>query len=345
MSHSKDNHTEKPGREEGSQVRREMLISGGRILISAAILCGLISKAQALDFPTHVVRIIVPYAPGGSAEAQARTLAEGLTKVWKQQVIVEDKPGAGTTIGAAYVAGAVPDGYTLYLAGTSHTISPSLYSGMRYDAVRSFSPVSRVATSPFILMVNPSLGIGSIADLLALARSKPGQLTYSTSGVGAGPHLAAEMMKAAAKIDVRHVPYKGSAPAMTALLGNFVQYSMNDVSALPNIKAGQLKALAVTTPKRSADLPDVPTLDETIQKGLEVTNWSAILAPANTPPELVDFINDSIAKALRSPEVKASYEAQGFEPAPSSPKELRDFMTAEVAKYHEAVEKAGIKPE
>jgi tripartite-type tricarboxylate transporter receptor subunit TctC len=321
-----------------------MLIGGSRILISAAILCGLIPKAQALDFPTRVVRIIVPYAPGGSAEAQARTLAEGLTKVWKQQVIVEDKPGAGTTLGAAYVAGAAPDGYTLYLAGTSHTISPSLFK-IRYDAVKSFSPVSRVATSPFILMVNPSLGVGSVADLLALARSKPGQLTYSTSGAGAGPHLAAEMLKAAAKIDVRHVPFKGSAPAMTALLGNFVQFSMNDVSALPNIKAGLLKALAVTTPTRFSELPEVPTLDETIQKGLDVTNWSAILAPANTPPELVNFINHSVAQALQSPEVKASYEAQGFEPAPSSPEELRDFMTAEVAKYHETVEKAGIKPE
>jgi tripartite-type tricarboxylate transporter receptor subunit TctC len=325
-------------------VRWDVLIGRSRILVSAAILCGLIPKAEALDFPTKVVRIIVPYAPGGSAEAQARTLAEGLTKVWKQQVIVEDKPGAGTTLGAAYVAGSAPDGYTLYLAGTSHTISPSLFT-IRYDAVKSFSPVSRVATSPFILMVNPSLGVGSVADLLALARRKPGQLTYSTSGIGAGPHLAAEMLKAAAKIDVRHVPFKGSAPAMTALLGNFVQFSMNDVSALPNIKAGLLKALAVTTPKRSPQLPDVPTLDETVQKRLEVTNWSAILAPANTPPELVDFINHSVAQALQSPEVRASYEAQGFEPAPSTPEELRDFMTAEVAKYHETVEGAGIRPE
>src|SRR6201996_3889271 len=152
-----------------------MLIGGSRILISAAMLCGLIPKANALDFPTRVVRIIVPYAPGGSAEAQARTLAEGLTQVWKQQVIVEDKPGAGTTIGAAYVAASAPDGYTLYLAGTSHTISPSLFN-IRYDAVKSFSPVSRVATSPFILMVNPSLKVDSMGDLLALARSKPGQL-------------------------------------------------------------------------------------------------------------------------------------------------------------------------
>lgn len=322
-----------------------MLVRGVRILVSAAMLCGLISKADALDFPTHVVRIIVPYAPGGSAEAQARTLAEGLSKIWKQQVIIEDKPGAGTTLGAAYVAGSSPDGYTLYLAGTSHTISPSLYRSIRYDAVKSFSPISRVATSPFILMVNPSLGVRSVADFLALARSKPGGLTYSTSGVGAGPHLSAEMMKAAAKIDVRHVPYKGSAPAMTALLGNFVQFSMGDVSALPNIKAGLLKALAVSTPKRFSQLPDIPTLDETVQKGVEVTNWSAILAPAKTPPELVDFINHSIAKALQSPDVMKSYEAQGFEPDPSTPEELRDFMVAEVAKYHDVVEKAGISPE
>src|ERR1700748_1419794 len=156
-----------------------MLSGGSRILISAAILGGVIPKAQALDYPTKVVRIIVPYAPGGSAEAQAKTRAQGVTQVWEQQVMVEDKPGAGTTLGAAYVAGSAPDGYTLYLAGTSHTISPSLFN-IRYDAVKSFSPVSRVATSPFILMVNPSLGVGSVADLLALARRKPGPLTYST---------------------------------------------------------------------------------------------------------------------------------------------------------------------
>ena len=322
-----------------------MQVRFGRILLLVAILCGLTAKAQALDFPTKVVRIIVPYAPGGSAEAQARALAEELSKIWKQQVIVEDKPGAGTTIGAAYVANSPADGYTLYLAGTSHTISPSLYSSVRYDAVKSFSPISRVATSPFILMVSPSLGVDTVADFLALARSKPGMLNYSTSGVGAGPHLAAVMMAAATKIDVRHVPFKGSAPAMTALLGNFVEFSMGDVSAVPNIKAGLLKALAVTTPKRFAQLPDVPTFDEAIQKGLEVTNWSSILAPANTPPELVNFINHSIATALQSPDLKKSYEAQGFEPAPSTSDELRNFMTSEVEKYHDALERAGIKPE
>jgi tripartite-type tricarboxylate transporter receptor subunit TctC len=153
------------------------------------------------------------------------------------------------------------------------------------------------------------------------------------------------MMKSATAIDIKHVPFKGSAPAMTALLGNFVEASMGDVSAIPNIKAGALTALAVTTAKRSPQLPDVPTLDETVQKGLDVTNWSAILAPANTPQDVVDFINKSIAEALQSPEVRKSYEAQGFDPAPSTPAELRDFMTSEVAKYHDAIEKAGIQPE
>jgi tripartite-type tricarboxylate transporter receptor subunit TctC len=325
-------------------VKKWALVGISRILL-AAMLSLLGTEAYALDYPTRVVRIIVPYPPGGSAGAQARTLADELSRIWKQQVIVEDKAGAGTTIGATYVASSAPDGYTLYLAGTSHTISPSLYSNIKYDAVKSFAPISRLATSPFIWMVNPSLGVKTMADFIKLAKSKAGKMNYSTSGIGAGPHLAAEMMKSAADIDIKHVPFKGSAPAMTALLGNFVEASMGDVSAIPNVQAGALTALAVTTAKRSPQLPDVPTLDETVQKGLDVTNWSAILAPANTPPELVNFINQSIAKALQSPTVQKAYEAQGFEPAPSTPDELRDFMTAEVAKYHNAVEKAGIKPE
>lgn len=315
----------------------------GSMVLAAVAAGGSVSNALALDYPTKVVRIIVPYAPGGSAGAQARTLAEELSRIWKQQVIVEDKPGAGTTIGAAYVAGSAPDGYTLYLAGTSHTISPSLYPNIKYDAVKSFSPISRLATSPFIWLVNPSLGINSIADFIKLAKSKPGQLNYATSGLGAGPHLAAEMMKTAAGIDIKHVPFRGSAPAMTALLGNFVEASMGDVSSLPSVKAGTLKALAVTTAKRFPGLPDVPSLDETVGRGLDVTNWSAILAPADTPPELVSFINSSIAEALQSPDVRKSFEAQGFQPAPSTSEELRTFMAAEVSKYHDVIEKAGIR--
>jgi tripartite-type tricarboxylate transporter receptor subunit TctC len=326
-------------------VQGTVLARFGGVLLAVVTFAASVSNARAQDFPSKIVRIVVPYAPGGSAGAQARTLAEELSRIWKQQVIVEDKPGAGTTIGAAYVAGSAPDGYTLYLAGTSHTISPSLYPNIKYDAVKSFSPISRLATSPFIWLVNPSLGINSLADFIKLAKSKPGQLNYATSGVGAGPHLAAEMMKAAAGIDIKHVPFRGSAPAMTALLGNFVEASMGDVSSLPTVKAGTLKALAVTTARRSPELPDVPTLDETVQKGFDVTNWSAILAPAGTPPQIVKFINESINRALQSPEVKKLYQAQGFQPSPSTPEELRAFMAAEVKKYRQTIEAAGIKSE
>jgi tripartite-type tricarboxylate transporter receptor subunit TctC len=317
----------------------------GPVLLFVLVLCSFVSPSYALDYPTKYVRIIVPYAPGGSAESQARTLAEELSRIWKQQVIVEDKPGAGTTMGAAFVANSSPDGYTLYLAGTSHTVSPSLYSGLRYDAVTSFAPVSRVATSPFILMVNPSLKVNSVSELLALARSQPDKLTYGTSGIGAGPHLSAEMFAADTKIKVRHVPFKGSAPAMTALLGSFVDFAFGDVSALPSIKSGSLKALAVTSIKRFPGLPDVPTFDETAAKGFDVTNWSAILAPADTPPEIVQFINHSIAEALAVPEVKRSFEIQGFEVTPSTPEALHDFMVSEVKKYREVLKSAGIAPQ
>lgn len=312
-------------------------------LLATAMLCASISSSQALDYPNKVVRIIVPYAPGGSAGAQARALAEQLSKLWKQQVIIDDKPGAGTTIGAAFVASSAPDGYTLYLAGTSHTITPNLYSNLKYDAVKSFSPISRLATSPFILVVNPSIGVNSVSEFLALARSKPSKLNYGTSGIGAGPHLSAEMMIAATKIDVQHVPFRGSAPAITALLGGVTEFGLGDVSVMPSIKAGLIKALAVTTAERFSQLPDVPTYGETIGKGLEVTNWSAILAPADTPVEIVTFINQSIAAALQSSELKNAYEAQGFDPAPSSPEDLAAFMTSEVIKYRQIIERSGIK--
>ncbi|HVX75739.1 MAG TPA: tripartite tricarboxylate transporter substrate binding protein [Bradyrhizobium sp.] len=317
----------------------------GWVVLLALSLCSMGSSCYALDYPNKFVRIIVPYAPGGSAEAQARTLAEALSRIWKQQVIVEDKAGAGTTIGAAYVASAPPDGYTLYLAGTSHTVSPSLYSNLRYDPVKSFAPISRVATSPFILLVNPSLKINSVSEFLDLARKEPDKLNFSTSGIGAGPYLSAELLIADTKIKVHHVPFKGSAPAMTALLGNFVDFSFGDMSALPTIKSGLLKALAVTSIHRAAALPGVPTFDETVAKGFDVTNWSSILAPANTPPEIVQFINKSIAQALQTPEVKQSFEAQGFEPTPSSPEELHDFMVSEVAKYGAVLKSAGVKPQ
>lgn len=303
---------------------------------------GLFASAHALDYPSRTVRIIVPYATGGSAEAQARALAEQLAKIWNKPVIIENKPGAGTTVGATTVATSEPDGYTLYLAGTSHTISPSLYKGLRYDAVTSFAPISRLSTSPFVVLVHPSLGVNTLEELLALARKRPGELNYATSGVGAGPHFSAELLAATTNISVRHVPFRGSAPAMTALLGQHVDFAIGDMSALSLVKEGNLKALAVTAARRVPLLPDVPTIAETLGKEFEVTNWSAILAPAGTSEEIVKFINTSIHEAIRSPEVRRSLELQGFEATPSTPSELRAHLASEVKKYGELVARIGL---
>jgi tripartite-type tricarboxylate transporter receptor subunit TctC len=303
------------------------------------------SAACALDFPTRTVRIIVPYAPGGSAELQARNLGEQLSKFWKQPVIIENRPGAGTTVGAAAVASAPPDGYTLYLAGTSHTVSPSLYRNLSYDPVKSFAAVSQVSISPFIVLVHPKLGVNTLAELITLAKKKPGQLNYATSGVGAGPHLSALLLAYRTGIDVRHVPFRGSAPAVTALLGQQVEMAVGDVSALSLVQDGAIRALAVTGANRTANLPEVPTIAETVAPGFEVTNWSSILAPAGTPRETVEFISKSIAEALAVPEVKRAYEIQGFEVAPTRPDEMQAKLASEVVKYSGVIERAGIKNE
>ena len=313
--------------------------------LSLAFLCLAPAAAWAVDFPSRTIRIIVPYAPGGSAELQARTLGEQLSKMWKQPVIVENRPGAGTTVGAAAVASSPPDGYTLYLAGTSHTVSPSLYKNLSYDPVKSFAAISQVSTSPFIVLVHPKLGVNTIAELIALAKRKPGELNYGTSGVGAGPHLSALLLDYRTQIDVRHVPFRGSAPAVTALLGQQIDFAMGDVSALSLVQDGAIKALAVTSAQRTASLPGVPTLAETVAPGFEVTNWSSILAPAGTAPEIVEFINKSIAEALTVPEVKRAYEIQGFEVAPNRPDEMQAKLASEVTKYADVIEKAGIKTE
>lgn len=313
------------------------------LLMGCLFLSNVSTATQAQDYPNRVVRLVIPFPPGGSSDATARVLADQLSKLWKSQVIIENKPGAGTTIGAAYVAAAEPDGYTIYLNSVSHTIVPSLYSNLRYDPIKSFEHVSRVAQSPILLLVHPSLGVNTVSELLELARSKPGQLNFGTPGVGASPHLAGEMMIAATKIKAQHVPFNGAGPLANALLGKVVDFGFSDISALPLVKEGTLKALAVTSVHRFPDLPDVPTVSETIQKGFEAINWNSILVPARTPRDIVDFLNRSIVQVLGLPEVKRIYAAQGFEPTPSTPEELRELMTTEIEKYRAVVEQAGIK--
>jgi len=325
-----------------SPVKRRAVVA----LSLAALLASAMSSAvHAQDFPTRAVRIIVPFPPGGSAEQQARLLAVGLTDLWKQPVIIENKPGAGATLGAAYAAAAAPDGYTLYFASTSHTITPSLYASLPYHPVRSFAPVSLVSVSPLIITVPADLKVSNLADFIALAKANPGKFNYATSGTGGSPHLAGELFRIRANIDVTHIPTKGTAPAMTALLGGHVDYMIADMSAVPHYRAGRLKPLAVSTPRRSPLLPDVPTLTESGLNDCDVSNWGSILAPAKTPAAIVGRINDGIHQVLGLASVRERYATLGFETQPSSPAELESHLSAEVKKYAEVIKSAGIKQE
>ena len=318
----------------------------GRLIAAVAALSLIATSAplRALDFPSGVVRIVVPYLPGGSAEAQARFLATELQKQWGKPVIIENKPGAGTTVGAAYAATQKPDGLTLYLASTSHTVTPSLYRSLPYDPIKSFAPVSLISSSPFLALVKGDSPVSSLAELAALAKSKPGTLSWASSGIGAGPHLSGELFKTKAGIDVVHVPFTGTPPSFNAVLGGHVNYVFGDITSLPLIRSGQLKPLAVTTPKRSPLLPEVPTFNEAGVPGVEVSNWSSIIVPAGTPDDVAAFLNKSIVKALEEPDVKASYEKLGFVPQPSTRDELAAFLRSEMQKYAAVIQNAGIKP-
>jgi len=302
------------------------------------------STAVAQTFPSRSVKIIVPFPPGGSADAAARIVAEKTSEEWKQPVLVENKPGAGTTIAAAFVAGSAPDGYLLYLTGPiSHAVSAALYKNPGYDAVSSFAAVARVASAPFILVVHPSVKANSVRELIELARARPGALTYASSGSGAAPHLAAEMLASMTGTKFVHVPFKGTAPALVALLGGQVDFQIADVAAIPHVRAGKLRALAVTTARSSALVPGVPSVAESGVPGFDVPSATGILAPAGTPREIVAKINSAINRALATGEVRQRLNAQGFEPAPATPEEFAAFLASEVRKYARIIQEAGVR--
>lgn len=313
-------------------------------LVSTLAVLAAASAALAQTFPSRPVRIIVPFPPGGSADAAARIVAEKTSEEWKQPVLVENKPGAGTTIAAAFVASSAADGYVLYLTGPiSHAVSAALYKNLSYDAVSSFAAIARVASAPFILVVHPGVKANSVQELVGLARAKPGALTYASSGNGAAPHLATEMLASMTETRFVHVPFKGTAPALVALLGAQVDFLIADVAAIPHIRAGKLRALAVTTAKRSALVPEIPTIAESGVPGFDVPSATGILAPAGTPKEVVAKINATINRALATEEVRQRLNAQGFEPAPTTPEEFGAFLASEVRKYARVIQEAGVR--
>jgi tripartite-type tricarboxylate transporter receptor subunit TctC len=315
------------------------------VLMGTALLAVFISpqEGRGQAYPGKPVRIVIPFSPGGSADLQARILGQKLQEIWGQPVLVEAKPGAGTTIGAAHAASSTADGYTLYFAGASLLISGSLYKNLSYDPVKSFAPVSLVADSPYMLAVNPAVPAGTLKELIDLAKARPNTLSYASAGNGSGSHLAGELFRMLTGVDIIHVPYKGQAPALVALVGGEVNILFADVAVNPLLQSGKLKALAETSGRRSAVFPNVPTIGEAGLPGYVMTNWGAILAPAATPRAIVSQVNADIGSVLKNPEVKQRFNAQGFEPMGSTPEALGELLASEAAKYARVIKESGMK--
>jgi tripartite-type tricarboxylate transporter receptor subunit TctC len=295
-------------------------------------------------YPSKPVRLVVPFPAGGTTDLLARAAAQKLSEAWGQQVIVDNRPGAAGNIGAELVAKAPPDGYTL-LMGTvgTHAINTSLYAKMPYDHVKDFTPVILVAGVPNVLVVNPGVPVNSVAELIAYAKANPGKLNFASSGSGTSIHLSGELFKTMTGVQMTHVPYKGSAPALTDLIGGQVQLMFDNLpSSLAFIKAGKLRALAVTGTTRAAALPETPTVADTVP-GFEASSWFGILAPAGTRRDIVLKINGEVAKWLASPDAKEKLAAQGANVASGSPEDFAKHIQAETAKWAKVVKESGAK--
>ena len=289
-------------------------------------------------WPSRPIRMVVPLSPGGFADVPGRILAARLSSLLGYNVFVENRPGAGGTIGADFVAKSAPDGYTLLFTGTPHVISAWVYKKLPYDPLKDFEPVALVASGPYVLVVNPQLPVHSVRELIAAAKAQPGKIDYASSGNGSAQHLVSALFASMAGVELNHVPYKGSGPAMQDLLGGQVKVSFAGIpNVLPHVKAGRLRALAVSTPQRSPDLPDVPTVAEAGVPGYQATLWLNLAAPAGTPGEIVQRLYAETAKALQDVELQQSFRAAGVEASPMSPQELASFMRGEYEKWGKVV--------
>jgi tripartite-type tricarboxylate transporter receptor subunit TctC len=303
-----------------------------------------LSLAQAQTYPTRAIRLVVPQSIGGSTDLVARPLAQQLSEALGQPVVIDNRPGAGSVVGTDLVAKAAPDGYTLLAVAASFTISPALYPKLPFDPARDFEPITLLSAFPNILVVQPSLKVKSVQEFIALARSQPGRLNYGSSGVGTGTHLSMELLKHLAGIDLVHVPYKGGAPAVNALLAGEVQVNLATIStALPHVKAGSLRALAVTTTRRSAAVPGIPTLAESGFPDYDYSSWIGLLAPAKTPRPIVARLAAEAARISRTPQIAAILAQEGAEPIGNSPEEFGALIRTELERWRKLVAATGIK--
>ena len=311
----------------------------------AAFLAATAPAAAAQNYPTKPIRLVVPFAPGGGSDISARILGDPLGQALGQTVVVDNRPGAGSVLGTEIVAKATPDGYTLLLGNISMAFNPALYKKLPFDALRDFIPISLVTDQPNIVVAHPSLPAKTFHDFVALARSQPGKLTYASAGVGSGTHLAMELLMMTMKIELVHVPYKGTGPSLTALLGNQISVFLSTfASALPHIKAERLRAFAVTSAKRAGTLPEVPTVSESGVPGYEYSTWYGMLAPARTPRAIVEKLNKTTVGVLNSPQTRQKMQSQGIDPIPSTSAQYAAHLKSETEKWAKVVRAANIAP-
>jgi tripartite-type tricarboxylate transporter receptor subunit TctC len=305
--------------------------------------------AQALaqkSYPNKAIRMIVPFAPGGSNDIMGRLVAAKLTESMGQQVVVDNRPGASGIVGTDLAAKAAPDGYTVLVMSLTFTVNPSIRSKLPYDTEKDLVPVTLIASAPLILVVHPSLPVKSVKEFIAYAKANPGKLNFGSGGPGSTPHLAGEMLKTMARLEMTHVPYKGGGPALADLLGGQIQLMLENIpSTLPFVKSGKLRVLAVTSKKRSPTVPDVPTLDEAALKGYELTGWNGLFVPRGTPRAIVNQLHAETVKALAAPDVKERLAAMSAEPGGESPEKFAVFIKAEIGKWAKIAKEAGLKVE
>jgi tripartite-type tricarboxylate transporter receptor subunit TctC len=313
--------------------------------LAAFLICALATGgAGAQGYPTKPVKLVVPFTAGSATDILARTVGQKLTEMWGQSVIVDNRPGAGGTIGTAIVAKSPPDGYTLLVNSAAHAYNPWIYPNLSFDTVKDFIDVAPLAGQPNVLVVAPSTGYKTVADLIAAAKAKPGTLNFGSAGTGSGTHINAEKFRLAAGIDVVHIPYKGTPEALTDTMTGRITYFFSPISAaLPNIREGKLVALGVSTAKRSSVLPNVPTLSESGLPKFDYSLWVGLFAPAGTPAEIVDKIARDVGRALATPELKERLTALGAEETPMTPAEFTKFVGVEIDESGKVIKAANIK--
>ena len=312
-------------------------------LVIASALCSAPAFAQG-TYPTKPVRLIVPYPPGGGSDVMGRVLAEALSQRLGQQVIVDNRPGASTAIGAELAAKSPADGYTLFIATvTTLAVVPNVRAKLPYDFKRDYAPVSMLAKQPYVLVANPSVPATSVQQVIAHVKANPGKVNYGSPGVASGGHIAGEMFKQMAGIDMTHITYKGSGPATSDVLGGHIPFVFSTIPGVQGpVKAGKLRAIAVTTAKRSGALPDTPTIAESGVKGYETNSWNTLVVPKGTPPEIVRRLNAEVSATLRAPDIRERLIPQGFDPEASTPQELTDYVAREVARYGKLLKTMGL---